>query len=89
MILFFLFLKGGIIMEFLKAFTYISVITVSITWTAVAIIVIIKLHGLNSVKDQTINKIDQSLSDFKEATDKVTNTFDKASKAMSNIFKGL
>lgn len=76
-------------MEVLKIFAYVSIITVSITWSAVGIITLSKLSTLDRVKDQTVKKVDDSMDTLKEASDKITDTFDKASKAMSNIFKGI
>ncbi len=76
-------------MEVLKIFAYVSIITVSITWSTVGIITLSKLSTLDRVKDQTVKKVDDSIDTLKEASDKITDTFDKTSKVMSNIFKGL
>ena len=43
-------------MEVLKIFAYVSIITVSITWTTVGIITLSKLSTLDRVKDQTVKK---------------------------------
>ena len=66
-------------MSILKAFSYISIIVVSTTWTIAGITIIKKLSLINEFKDETEKNI-------KNATEKISNTADKITKISNRIF---
>jgi len=68
-------------MNILKAITYISIITVTTTWTIAGIKLIKKLELIDDFKNKTEKNI-------KDATDKISNTADKITHITNRIFKG-
>ena len=68
-------------MNILKAITYISIITVTTTWTIAGIKLIKKLELIDDFKNKTEKNI-------KGATDKISTAADKITKVTDRVFKG-
>ena len=68
-------------MGILKIITYISIVTVSTTWTIAGIKVIKKISLIDEFKDEIQNNV-------KGATDKLSNAADNVTSVTNRIFKG-